>query len=65
MIMGLDFNTAIFFITNFLLFSLGLHGITFFKWIHKVISSTNIGRFGTICTLLCAIILIYIQWKYR
>ncbi|WP_346234719.1 hypothetical protein MKY04_16140 [Lysinibacillus telephonicus] len=57
-------ETAIFFITSVFLFFLGIHGVPFFKWIYTIISKVNATTFGTICTWLLAIIIIFIQWKF-
>lgn len=56
---------AIYFITSFLLFLLGLHGNVFFMWLHAIISSAEVTVFGTTCNLIFASFIIYIQWKIR
>ena len=58
-------KTATFFITNLLMFFLGLHGITFFGWLYAIILAVNATQFGTICTWLGAITLVFIQWKFK
>jgi hypothetical protein len=59
------FRPANYFVTNVLIFLLGLHGITFFKWFHAIISAADAVLFGTICTTLCAIVIFIIQWKNK
>ncbi|MBG9450041.1 hypothetical protein ABE67_12025 [Cytobacillus firmus] len=56
-------KTATFFITSFLMFFLGLHGISFFGWLYAIILAVNVTQFGTFCTWLSAIIVVFIQWK--
>ncbi|QKE72646.1 hypothetical protein HPK19_07430 [Arthrobacter citreus] len=56
-------KSARFFISNFFLFLLGLHGIPFFVWIQHIMFAVDATLFGTTCTWICAAILLFIQMK--
>ncbi|MED3036789.1 hypothetical protein CBR56_06725 [Bacillus thuringiensis] len=56
---------AVYFVSSFILFLLGLHGPKFFTWLHAIIVSIEVETFNNICISLCASVLIYILWKIR
>ncbi|MDA2607830.1 hypothetical protein EXW45_10105 [Bacillus wiedmannii] len=56
---------AMYFISNFILFLLGLLGIQFFTWLHAIIISIEVNTFSYTCTMLFASVFIYILWKIR
>jgi hypothetical protein len=58
-------QTAKYFITHFILFLLGAHGVNIFKWLHTMISSVDPNLFGTTSNLLCASIFIFLTLKIR
>ncbi|KFL63728.1 hypothetical protein COC60_27100 [Bacillus thuringiensis] len=56
---------AMFYLTNFTLFLLGVYGTKFFEWVHKKLSTCKATTFGIVCTMVCVLFVIHLMWVYK